>query len=199
MVTLQQAIDAARQEFGWGSDFLPFVRLRGDKGVKQFANDSDVTQEELRWLEHYAHQNGGWDKTNYEVPFALNLAGKTVREVMTHRENDDESLITTVFQSFRDSENPQIEISLEFLCAEDDEAHIENWEACQVQVSLWETDIDNPGEGVEIAGLRLGPYPLDALAEPLAEEARANIPIARAQSAWIIFAPYSQFRWHMIT
>lgn len=174
---------AASKEFGWGKAFLPSLRLRGNRLVKEFPNTPDVTQEELRWIEDYGSRNGGWDKTDNDIePFALDLKGKIVREVMTHRDGDEETLATTPFQFFRDSENPFHEIELSFGYPEGDEDDdIANWDACEVEVSIWRKDADNPDQATQVAGIRLGPYPLDTPAEPLAEEARANIPFVKAQ------------------
>ncbi len=112
---------------------------------------------------------------------STDLVGKTVREVMTHRDEDGaESLINSVFESIKFEKDKYIDLS--FVLPEgDEERDIESWDACQVEVSIWKRDRKNPDEATGIAEVRLGPYPLDTLASPLAEEARAHIPIAKAQ------------------
>jgi hypothetical protein len=181
MVTLEQAIKAAREEFGWRDNFAPFLILSGDKVTKRFPNDTDVTLGELLWIQEYANRNGGWDKTDGFEPFTTDLSGKTAREIMTAENDEDTGPGSVLFESFRDPENSAHEFWLLFVPPKGDDDDPDAWDACEVEVSLWERGKDNPEEAVEIAEVRLGPYHLDTPAEILAEEARANIPLVRAQ------------------
>ncbi|MDL1890030.1 hypothetical protein FBQ96_10690 [Nitrospirales bacterium NOB] len=181
MITLRQAIEAARREFGWADDFYVFLKFDGERVVNEFQG-SGATQEELCWIEEYAAKNGGWAKREEETFCDLDIKSKTVREIMTHKDEEGDSLYAVVFESFRDPERPELEYTLSFELPRGEEGIDDDiWDSCEVEVSIWKKDADNPDRRSEVAEIRLGPYPLSTLAEPLAAEARANIPIARAQ------------------